>query len=73
MTIKTLEYIHKLLQDEEWKTRQVYKSARDLQNEYEERNADKALIKSQEEAADQFMEAYFAALHALEDFENQEW
>lgn len=73
MTIKTLEYIHKLLKDEEWKTRQVYKSARDLQYEYEENNADKDQIKRQEEVADHFMNEHSAANNALEDFENQEW
>ena len=36
MTIKTLEYIHKLLVEEERKTNEVYKGARKLQHEYEE-------------------------------------
>lgn len=36
MTIKTLEYIHRLLVEEEAKTGEVYKAARKLQHEYEE-------------------------------------
>ena len=36
MTIKTLEYIHRLLIEEEAKTNEVYKAARKLQHEYEE-------------------------------------
>ena len=74
MTINTLEYIHKLLKDEEWKTNQVYKGARSLQHQYEEsEHIDKDLIKSQEEAADKFMQDHLEALTALRDFENQEW
>jgi len=73
MNIKTLEYIHKLLIEEDSKTNEVYRAARSLQHEYEEHNADKALIASQEKAADEFMNIHFAASNALEDFENQEW
>ena len=46
MTIKTLEYIHRLLVEEEAKTNEVYKAARKLQHEYEEsETADKSLAK----------------------------
>ena len=74
MTITTLEYIHKLLKDEEYKTNEVYKAARKLQHEYEDSETpDKALIKSQTEAADHFMTAHIEATSALNDFESQEW
>lgn len=36
MTIKTLEYIHALLIEDERKRKEVYERARHLQHEYEE-------------------------------------
>lgn len=74
MTIKTLEYIHRLLIEEEAKTKEIYKAARKLQHEYEEREtADKGLVKRQEEAADEYMKIHIAAEIALEEFESREW
>lgn len=74
MKINTLEYIHKLLKDEEYKTNEVYKGARSLQDEYENSESpNKSLIKSQKDAADEYMKLHLAALDALNDFENQEW
>ena len=73
MTIKTLEYIHALLIEDERKRREVRDNSRRLQHEYEENNADKKLIQRQTEYADEFMREYFAARNALEDFERQEW
>ncbi len=74
MTIKTLEYIHRLLVEEEAKTKRAYKGARSLQQEYEEsETASKDLIKRQEAAADENMKIHRAAANALEDFESHEW
>lgn len=74
MTIKTMEYIHRLLIEEEAKTNEVYKAARKLQHEYEESEAaDKTLAKEQEAAADEYMKIHIAALNALEDFEGRDW
>lgn len=73
MTIKTLEYIHALLIEDERKRKEVYDNSRHLQHEYEENDADKKLIKRQTETADEFMREHIAALNALEDFEGQEW
>lgn len=73
MTIKTLEYIHALLIEDERKRKEIYEEARQLQHEYEEKDADKGLIKRQTGAADGYMREHFAALNALEDFEGQEW
>lgn len=73
MTIKTLEYIHKLLIEEERKTNEVYTGSRKLQYEYEENGASKDLIKQQEKAADEYMHIHHAAVVALENFESQEW
>lgn len=74
MTIKTLEYIHRLLIEEEAKTNEVYKAARKLQHEYEEsETADKSLAKKQEAAADEYMKIHIAAENALEDFERHGW
>lgn len=74
MTIKTLEYIHNLLIEEERKTKEVYKNSRKLQHEYEEsETASKDLIKSQTEAADGYMEEHLAAVHALGEFESHEF
>lgn len=73
MTITTLEYIHRLLQAEEYKTNEVYKSARRLQHDYEDSETpDKELIKNQTEAADEFMRKHSRAWDALRDFEEQE-
>lgn len=74
MTIKTLEYIHALLIEDERKRKEVRDNSRQLQHEYEEsETASKDLIKRQTEAADEFMREHIAALNALEDFEGQEW
>ena len=73
MTIKTLEHIHKLLIEEERKTREVYKGSRRLQHEYEENGAPKDLIKRQEKAADEYMHEHSAAADALNDFESHKW
>ncbi len=74
MTIKTLEYIHRLLLEEEAKTNEDYKGARKLQHEYEEsETADKGLVKRQEAAADEYMKIHLAALNALEEFESHDW
>ena len=62
MTIKTLEYIHRLLVEEESKTREVYRAARELQGEYEERETvDEGLVKSQMEAAREYMKKHINA------------
>ena len=74
MTIKTLEYIHKLLQQEEARTNEAYKAARKLQYEYEEsETAGRQLVKDQTEAADRYMREHSAAVDALQEFEQQEW
>ena len=73
MTIKTLEYIHALLIEDERKRKEIRDNSRRLQHEYEENDADKKLIKRQTEYADEFMREHIAALNALEDFEGQEW
>lgn len=73
MTIKTLEYIHKLLIEEERKTNEAYKGSRRIQHEYEENGAPKDLVKRHEEAADGYMHEHLAAVNALEDFESHEW
>lgn len=74
MTIKTLEYIHRLLLDEEARTAEQYDAARKLQYEYEESEApDRALVKRQEAEADRLIKAHFAAASTLEDFEGREW
>ncbi len=74
MTIKTLEYIHRLLVVEEAKTNADYKGARKQQYEYEEsETADKDFIEKQKAAADKYMKIHIAAANALEDFENHGW
>ena len=75
MTIKTLEYIHALLIEDERKRKEVYERARH-QHEYEEcedGDVSDGLIKRQTEAAEEFMREHIAALNALADFEGQEW
>ena len=74
MNIKTMEYIHTLLQEQEKKTGLTYRKARSLQHSYEEREApDRDLVKRQEAAADEYMKIHREALNALEDFESHEW
>lgn len=73
MTIKTLEFIHKLLNDEDCRASEAYRAARDLQHEYEDHDADKDLIRRQTEAADELMLLRNQASNALLDFESQEW
>lgn len=74
MTIKTLEYIHNVLKEEERKSWQAYKDARQLQYDYEDSDTpDQELIDRQCEAANNFYEMHSAARDALTDFEDQEW
>lgn len=73
MTIKTLTYIHRLLQAEEQLTREAYEEARDLYYESDELGDDPELICSREEAKDAARAAHSAALDALQEFERQEW
>lgn len=74
MTINTLEYIHRLLKDEEARTREDYRCARQLQHEYEENDSvGKADVRRQEEAADELMRKHSDASNALADFESHEW
>lgn len=74
MTIKTLEFIHRLLVEEEARANEAYEAVRKLQHEYEEsETADKGLVKRHEAAANKYMEARIAALGALNEFESQEW
>lgn len=72
MNIKTLEYIHKLLLEDVDSKAKAYKSASDLQHDYEERDL-APLAKEQEERADECMKLHFAAADALEDFERHDW
>ena len=74
MTIKTLEYIHRLLAVEEARCAELYNEARKLQHEYEEsETAGPERVKSQTAAADEYMRAHLAAVDALNEFESQEW
>lgn len=74
MTIKTLEYIHRLLIAEEAKNKETYKAARKLQHDYEASEAaSHELVESQTAAADELMHEHIKADNALEDFEAQEW
>ena len=74
MTIKTLEYIHRLLLDAEKMTEREYREARKMQYEFEELEpAEPDLVGNQKAAADLFMKEHSDALNALNDFESQEW
>ncbi len=71
MTIKTLEFIHRLLIEEEAKTKKSYEDARRMRREYEGDNeaVNRDLMEDQKAAANE----HTAALNALEDFEGHEW
>lgn len=74
MTIKTLDYIHKMLIAEEEKTKKIYEEARKLHHEYEESDsADEKLVESQAAAADEYMKQCLDAVNALLEFESHEW
>ncbi|MCD8331157.1 MAG: hypothetical protein LUB63_01310 [Oscillospiraceae bacterium] len=71
MTIKTLEYIHRLLIQAKAETKKAYNAARDLQHQYEETGDPR--MAAQEEVAEALMHRHFEAHNALEDFESCEW
>lgn len=74
MTIKTLEYIHRVLIDAEKLTEREYSEARKRQHEFEEiEPAEPDLVGSQKAAADLLMKEHSAAMAALNDFESKEW
>ncbi len=70
MTIKTLEFIHRLLIDEEAKTKRDYESARKLPREYK---AGETLSASLMDKYIEHTKARVAAENALENFESHEW
>ncbi len=70
MTIKTLEFIHRLLVAEEAKTKKAYRDAESLWPGYVENGAvSRDFIEKQDECA----KAHTAAANALEDFESRDW
>lgn len=71
MTIKTLEIIHKALEDECRRLKGGYELARDVANKAEESEAVNA--KSLREAADSMYRNYCKAANALEEFEEQDF
>ena len=73
MKIKTLEYIHTHLIQDERVCKDVYDNAQRLLNEYREKRCGKELIARQAETVKACSREYNAALDALEDFEGQEW
>ena len=74
MTIKTLEYIHSLMQEDTDRTRTDYDAARKLQYQYEEsETVDSDLVSTQKKIADEYYRLWIKASNALEDFESQEW
>ena len=73
MTITTLKYIHKLLVEEERRTCNLYRGARDLLSDYKETGADKAKIDNMKISCEALEKDHLDAVWALNDFENQEW
>ena len=71
MTIKTLEFIHNLLQEEAYKRQEALNWIAERRNEAEENNAPNLeTLKTKTVVA---REKYFAASNALEAFESEEW
>ena len=71
MTIKTLEIIHKALEDECRRLECGYELARDMANKAEESEAVNA--KSLREAADSMCRNFRKAANALEEFEQRDF
>lgn len=71
MTIKTLEYIHKLLLNEEQASLSALQDAR--KDQYAAEDAGGPDAKEKKETADLFYKLHSKALDALQDFENQDW
>ena len=71
MTIKTLEYIHRIMIREEEKLLTVYKYARDQQ--YAAEAAESQDVEQKKQEADSFWKLHSEALDALQEFENQDW
>ena len=70
MTIKTLEYIHKVLKKAEKRAETTYKNADKLLDEYTANNGDITLINSQKKAVEKYRREYFEAIDILEEFED---
>ena len=73
MTIHTLIYIHKMLENAVEQAGQLYKNADILLAKYKETSSDLELIKRQQEAVDQYYNAYSETRIALEEFEATDW
>lgn len=71
MTIKTLEYIHKLLVNEEQVSLSAWNDARKAQ--YAAEDAESPDAAEKKETADLFYKLHSKAFYALQDFENQDW
>lgn len=72
MKIETLEYIHKLLREDVDNKAAACRDARDLQHTYEEHDS-MDLAKEQKAFVDECMKLRFAAVGALNDFEQHDW
>ena len=74
MNIKTLEFIHELLEEKAETAKKEYKHAREILDKLEEReNKDWGMIDAQKEQKERKWQERTAAENALEDFENHEW
>lgn len=70
MTVKTLEYIHKVLKKAEKRAETIYKNASKLLDEYTENKGDITLINNQKQAVEAYRREYFEAIDALDEFES---
>lgn len=71
MTLKTINYIHKLLIDQEAKTKRAYEM---LCESYEKADLDDAANAPYlREARDSCRKVWFESLDALQDFESKIW
>lgn len=73
MNIKTLEFIHRLLEDEVAKTHALYQSASSTLQDCKDAEYTRRTIQNAEANLNTWRNAYNKAYAALEDFESHEW
>ena len=71
MKLKTVNYIHNLLVENERTTREARNMAREIKSKAKEENAEN--YETLKEVYDRAFDSWKDASRALEDFEDQEW
>ena len=73
MTIKTLEFIHELLEEEKGQRRKIYDKANENLRQATDEGKEEDVLEALDDIKMCCYRKYLQAINALEDFEKEEW